>query len=70
MPLAPVIMLANYQVDLRMAAEYAGVELRDIIAAVARKELPASAGHRDRPGVCMTRLRDVDAWAAARRSAG
>lgn len=71
MPLAPVITLANYRMDLRRAGEYAGVEPRDIIAAVARGELPASDGHRDRPGVWLVRMRDVDAWSAAnQRAAG
>jgi hypothetical protein len=54
-------------IDLRMASEHAQVELRDVVAAVVRRELHASEGHPGRPAVWMVRTCDVDDWATRRR---
>jgi hypothetical protein len=54
-------------IDLRMASEHARVELRDVVAAVVRRELDASEGHPGRPLVWMVRTCDVDEWASRRR---
>jgi hypothetical protein len=53
--------------DLRTASERAQVELRDVVAAVVRRELHASEGHPGRPAVWMVRTCDVDDWSTRRR---
>jgi hypothetical protein len=54
-------------IDLRTAAEEAGVEMRDMVAAVVRHELQASDGHEGRPGVWLVDRAELEAWARRRR---
>jgi hypothetical protein len=54
-------------VDLRAASELAGVELRDVVAAVVRRDLRATDGHPGRPGVWMVDRAELEEWARRRR---
>ena len=54
-------------IDLRAASEHAGVEMRDVVAAVVRRDLQASDGHPGRPGVWMVDRAELEEWARGRR---
>ncbi len=54
-------------IDLRAASEYAGVEMRDVVAAVVRHDLQATDGDPGRPGVWMVDRADLEVWARGRR---
>ena len=58
-----VILLPDASLDLRAAAEHVGVEFRDLVAAVARDQLAATAIDPCRPGVWMVVVADLDRWA-------
>lgn len=66
MPLAPVIPLNNYWMDLRVAAEHVGVHFADVVGAVARREMYSVNDHASRPEVWMVRMLEVEAWAERR----
>ena len=49
--------------DLRCAAEHLGIELRDVVAAVVRKQLPLAPEHPGRPGVWLVSVGELEMWA-------
>jgi hypothetical protein len=62
-----VILLPDASIDLRTAAERAGVEFRDVVAAVARKQLPTAPSDPGRPGVWLIKTAELDRWIRGRR---
>lgn len=63
MNLWPQTPANNYWMELRDAAEYAGLEYDDLVDAVTRRQVRASTTHPARPGHWMVRMSDVDHWA-------
>jgi len=63
MPLAPVIPLNSYWMDLPGAAAHVGVQLADVVAAVSRREMRSVNDHLGNPEVWMVHMRDVENWA-------
>jgi hypothetical protein len=56
------VVTTNNWVDLRVAAEYAGVPVDVLVGAVTAREVRAITSHPDRPGDWMVPLADVDQW--------
>lgn len=56
------VVTTNNWVDLRVAADYAGVPADVLVAAVTAREVRAITSHPDRPGDWMVPLADVDQW--------
>ena len=57
------IHLPDATLDLRSAAEHLGIEFRDMVAAVARKQLPIAPENPGRPGVWLVAVGELDRWA-------
>jgi hypothetical protein len=55
-------LFTNNWADLRVAAEYAGVERAELEHAVAVGEVRGMTTHPDSPGEWMVPLGDVEAW--------
>lgn len=68
MTFATVIPLNTYWMDLRVASEHVGVDFPDVVSAAARGEMYTEDNRRGRPGVCMVRMLEVEAWADRRAS--
>jgi predicted RecB family endonuclease len=66
MPLAPVIPLNNFWMDLPVAAEHVEVHFADLVAAVARGEMFSVDDHHGRPGISRVRMLEVEDWAVRR----
>lgn len=56
------VVTTNNWVDLRVAADYSGVPVDVLVAAVTAREVRAITSHPDRPGDWMVPLADVDQW--------
>jgi hypothetical protein len=54
--------------DAQQAAEYTALPVAEIARAIARRDLPATSTHPERPRVWMMRARDVEVWAEGRNS--
>ena len=66
MPLAPVLPLGSYWMDLTGAAAHVGARLADVVAAVSRREMRSVNDHLGNPEVWMVHMRDVENWAEGR----
>ena len=55
-------LFTNNWTDLRVAAEYAGVERAELEHALATGEVRGMTTHPDSPGEWMVPLGDVEAW--------
>ena len=55
-------LFTNNWTDLRVAAEYAGVERAELEHALATGEVRGLTTHPDSPGEWMVPLGDVEAW--------
>jgi hypothetical protein len=70
MRLGPFTLLtANYWVELRVAAEYAGVPVDVLVDAITGREVRATASHPERQGDWMVPLADLDQWLGRRTRA-
>ena len=63
-------LFTNNWTDLRVAAEYAGVDRSELEQAVASGEVRGLTTHPSSPGEWMVPLGDVEAWLHRRDPAG
>ena len=59
---APFVTVADHWMDLRTAAEYAGVSYCTLVDAVTHREVRATTTHPARPGDWMVPAIDVQSW--------